>query len=321
MSQFRLLLSDPRRAAFTALLAYLTFDLLLPRIALPPLAGLIALSTALFMLLQLWVVQTVVNLKPRPDVSVLLTVGFLILWIVTFLYVRPQHHWAPSQNAPYFVLRPLLLLLAITFGCTFFGILLSPIVREANVLLPVALVAMPIDYLGAMTPVGFTQNAVASNPAFVQAVSVPVPSVGGGGIAAGLHAISFIGPGDILFMAFFFAVVLRLHLNVRGTFWWMYGLLTLTMLIVQAAPDTSVLSKIAALIPMGLTMLIANHAYFHLKRDEVFATLYAGTLVLVLVTGFYLYSHSHFYHSDSKGNTDALPNSTRPAPSRPAGNG
>ena len=295
MSQLRLLFSTPHRAAALALMVYLVFDLLLPRIPLPPLAGSIIISTVLFMLLQLWLVQTVVHLKPRAGVSAVLTVAFLMLWVVTFLYVRPHRPWSPSHNAPYFILRPLLLLLAVTFGCTFFGILLSPIVREANVLLPVALVAMPIDYLGAMTPIGFTQNVVASNPAFVQSVSVPVPSVGGGGLIAGLHPISFIGPGDILFLAFFFAVVLRLGLNIRGTFWWMYGLLTLTMLIVQKAPDNSLLSKIAALVPMGLAILIANRRYFQLKREEVFATLYAALLILTLVGGFYLYSHAHFF--------------------------
>jgi len=78
--------------------------------------------------------------------------------------------------------------------------------------------------------------------------------------------------------------------------------------------------NIAALIPMGLAMIAANSPYFKLKREEVFATVYAGAMILVLVTGFYLYSHSHFYRSDSKGNIDVAPNSARPTPGRPAGN-
>ena len=52
--------------------------------------------------------------------------------------------------------------------------------------------------------------------------------------------------------------------------------------------------NIAALVPMGLAVLIANARYFKLKREEVFATLYAGLLIIALVTGFYLfYSHTH----------------------------
>ncbi len=321
----RLASLDARWAALPALACYLAFNLLLPLVPLPrhrpPLAvvgGLVFASTAAFMLLQLWLAQAVVNLKPRPAACTVLALVFAAFWFAVLLYVRPHRGWAPGINAPVFILRPILLGLTITLGCAFFGILLSRIVREANVLLPVALVAMPIDYIGAMTPIGFTQNAVANNPGLVQALSVPVPGVGGGAAHHGaLHPIAFIGPGDALFMAFFFAVVLRLSLNRRGTFRWMYGLLTATMLLVLF---TGV--NIAALIPMGLAVLIANGRFFKLKREEVFATGYAAALILVLVTGFYLYSHSHFYHSHSEGIADVPRNvaPARPAPGRPAPN-
>ena len=288
-----------RRAALLALLAYLAYDLLLPLIPLPRrqppvavLGGLVVVSTAAFMLLQLWLAQCVVNLRPGPWVSAGLTVAFVALWLVTSRYFTPRPGWSAAHNAPLFIVGPLLLGLAITLGCAFFGILLSRIIREANVLLPVALVAMPIDYLGAMTSIGFTKHVLTTNPGLVRALSVPVPRVGGGGHHhGGISPIGFIGPGDALFMAFFFAVVLRLDLNVRGTFWWMYGLLTATMLLVLFSG-----LNVAALIPMGLAMLIANRRFFKLKREEVFATLYAGLLILALVGGFYVYSSRFFHH-------------------------
>ncbi len=315
---------SPRLIFGLALLVYLAFGLLLPWVPLPahrpPLVvalSLVVASTAAFMLLQLWLALATVQLRPRPVVSVLLTVVFTLGLVVTFLFVHPHKGWPLVVNAPLFVLQPLLMGVCITLACAFFGILLSRIIREPNVLLPVALVAMPIDYLGAMTPIGFTQNAVANNPELVKAVSVPVPAVGGGAAHAGaLHPIAYIGPGDALFMAFFFAVALRLSLNVRGTFWWMYGLLTATMLLVLR---TDV--NIAALIPMGLAVVIANFRFFKLKRDEVFATLYAAAFILVLVTGFYYYSHSHFYRTPPKEDLNAARSAPNPAaPSRPAGN-
>ena len=305
---------SPARTALLALIAYSAFNLLLPQVPRPHHAlvifiiGIVVLSTAAFMLLQLWLAQAVVALKPRPLVSA----GLALLCVVLFaLFYR--------LSAPYGPNPPLGLQfgqgLAVTLGCTFLGILLSPIIREPNVLLPVALVAMPIDYLGAMTSIGFTQNMVANHPGIVRGVSVPVPSVGGSAHHGGLHPISFIGPGDILFVAFFFAVVLRLNLNVRGTFWWIYGLLTLTMLVVLT---TGI--NIAALVPMGLAVLIANFRSFKLKREEVFATLYAALFILALITGFYFYAHSRFSHSDAQGDVYAQP-SARPAPpGGPAGN-
>lgn len=316
------LLRDPRRAAGLALLAYLAFNLLLPVVPMPRralplsvLGGLVLLTTALFMLLQLWLARAIGALKPRLILCAVLALACAVLWFLVSRYLHQRHGLA----LPRFVVQ-IALGLSITLGCTFLGILLSPIIREANVLLPVALVAMPIDYIGAMTPIGFTQNAVKQHPSMVQDLSVPVPVAGAamhhGG---GLHPIGFIGPGDILFMAFFFAVALRLGLNVRGTFWWMYGLLTATMLLVLV---TGV--NIAALIPMGLAVLIANWRFFKLKREEVFATIYAAGLVLVLVSGFYLYSHSHFFRPQKmkiEGDDHAHPIPARAAPGGPAGNG
>ncbi len=312
---------DVRLTALLALASYLAFDLLLPWVPLPrhvpPLAaaGLIFASTSAFMLLQLWLAQAVVNLKTRPAANAALMILFAALWFAVVWYVRPHRGWTHGANEFLYILRPILLGLTITLGCAFFGILLSPIIREPNVLLPVALISMPIDYIGAMTSIGFTQNAVANNPHLVQALSVPVPTVGSSGHHGVLQPIGFIGPGDALFMAFFFAVVLRLDLNRRGTFWWMYGLLTATMLLVLFTG-----LNVAALIPMGLAVVIANYWHFRLKREEVFATLYAAGLILALVTGFYFYSHSHFFRTRPQGDIDEHRSSDRAAPSRPAGN-
>jgi hypothetical protein len=271
--------------ALLAVLAYCAFDLLLPlirvphvRLSTPTAVTLIIVPTAVFMLLQLWFSRAVVGLNPRPALCILLMVLSVGLWF-GLLSIRGLPHSIAEA-----LLRSLGSNLAITFACTFLGILLSRIVREANILLPVALIAMPIDYLGAMTTIGFTHDVVTKHPKIVQHVSISVPTIGG------LHPLSFIGPGDALFMAFFFAVVLRLNMNDRGTFWWMYGLLTIAMLIVLFFPI-----NVAALVPMGLAVLIANVRFFRLKRDEAFAVLYASLLVLVLVVGFYLYSHSHFF--------------------------
>lgn len=275
------------RAAALALLAYAAFDLLLPLIPVPirhmrgfAVLALAVVPTALFMLLQLWLSHSLVRLKTKAIASVGLLIGSLILWFLTLWLVHPHHHIG------LYALRQMLLGLFITTACTFFGVLLSRIVREPNILAPVALIAMPIDYLGAMTNIGFTQNVVHAHPSIVRAVSVPVPAV------AGLPIFPFIGPGDALFMAFFFAVVLRLGMNDRGTFWWMYGLLTPSLIAVIVLPDFA----IAALVPMGLAVLIANFKFFRLKRAEAFAVLYAAIFVIALVVGFYTYSHAHFFH-------------------------
>ena len=305
-----------------ALLAYAAFNLALPYVPLPQkisgaaVFGLGLLSTLAFMLLQLWLAQAVVTTRPRPAASGGLAAACVVLGVLFYRLSLPYGPYPP-------VGLEVGLGLTVTLACTFLGVLLSPIIREPNVLLPVALISMPIDYLGAMTAIGFTHDIVRRHPGIVKPISIPVPSVGGAANHLGLAPIAFIGPGDALFVAFFFAVVLRLNMNIRGTFWWIYGLLTATMLFVLSPWGFN----IAALVPMGLAVLLANFRYFKLKREEVFATLYAGILILALVTGFYFYAHSRFVRADThgittEGTTDAKPASphSNPAPGGAAAN-
>ncbi len=284
-----------RRNALLAALAYLAFGLLLPHVPVPPMhtlppgarIALLVVPTAVFMLLQVWLAYALVRLTPRPGWAAGLTLLSVALWALALLFVHPLRHQTYAVNVVLLELRSTLPGFFVTLTGTFGGVLLSRIVRERNVLLPVALVAMPIDYIGAMTPIGFTQNAVTQHPNIVHFVSVPVPTLGS------IHPIGFIGPGDALFIAFYFAAILRLEMNSRGTFWLMYALLTLTLLYVLLPTSLPV----AALVPMGVAVVVANVRFFTLKRDEVFAMIYAAVLVIALVVGFYVYSHHHFYHS------------------------
>jgi hypothetical protein len=230
-----------------------------------------------------------VGLRMSGGKSALIIVVSLAVWFAVVVFSHPHHQWSRLANVAIIIFSPLMIGLPITIALTYFGALVSRIVREPNVLLPVAFIAMPIDYIGAMTSIGFTNSVVKHHPNIVQHVSVVVPTVGG---VSGLHLTSMIGPGDVLFMAFFFEVVQRLNMNVRGTFWAQYGLLTAAMLFVMFNPWHI---NVAALVPMGLAILIANFRYFRLQRSEVFATFYAAIIVLLLVVGFYWYSHTHFF--------------------------
>jgi len=48
---------------------------------------------------------------------------------------------------------------------------------------------------------------------------------------------------------------------------------------------------VAALVPMGFAVIAANWRYFQLRRDEVFATIYACAIVIAIVGTFYAVSH------------------------------
>jgi len=284
--------TNPKHVAMAAVLSYIAFSFLVPLIPMPRLHGLpfqifalvsTLVTTLVFMFLQLWMPRAIVALRP----SVPKALGILLLCVAAWSAVNvlhPHRGYAPEANYTLAVVRSAAMGVVLTLGLTYLGTILSRIIREANVLLPVAFVAMPIDYIGAMTPTGYTADMVKHHPNIVQNVSVSVP------VMHGLHAIGFIGPGDVLFIAFFLAVAVNLNLNEASTFRLMYIFLTATMLLVFGLQ-----LNIAALVPMGLAVLAANYKHFRLQRSEVFASLYAMIIVLVLVVAFYLYSHHHLF--------------------------
>ncbi|HEY3333452.1 MAG TPA: hypothetical protein VGK19_25700 [Capsulimonadaceae bacterium] len=279
--------------AIAAVLAYVAYSVFIPFIPLPHLprhalqlyASVATLvTTLLFMFLQLWMPRMVVALRPRPLQAAGVVLICVAAWLLANAFLHPYRGLARESNHTLFILRAATMGALLTLGLTYLGTILSRIIREVNVLLPVAFVAMPIDYIGAMTPTGYTADMVKNHPDVVKNVSVSVP------VMHGVTPIGFIGPGDVLFIAFFLAVALNLRLNEKGTFKLMYVMLTATMIFV-----TMTGINVAALVPMGCAVLIANFRHFKLQRSEVFASLYAMALVLVLVVAFYLYSHRHFF--------------------------
>jgi len=174
-----------------------------------------------------------------------------------------------------------------TCALAFFGSLLSRIVREAKILLPVGVIAGLVDVVGAMMPVGFTANVIAKHPQIVQKVSISVPTIGA------LQPISLLGPGDALFLGFFFATVVRFAMNLRNSFWLTYVMLTLSML---AVIFSTLPLNIGALLPMGFAMIVANFSHFHYTRAEKFAMLYAGAIVLAGAAAFFLATNRFLFH-------------------------
>jgi hypothetical protein len=246
-------------------------------------------TTLVFMFLQLWVPWTVVQIRQSLKTTVLDIFMYLSLWGVVFFVIN----WvAPVRHMPNVVMVALTgtVSLCMTLALALFGLAVSFIVREAKILLPLGFIAGIIDIVGAMTPIGFTANTIRQNHQLVTHVSVPVPTVHGLPLAT-------IGPGDVVFIAFFFAIVVRHHLNRRGTFWAMYGLLTLAMMAVRLG----LVPAVAALAPMGIAVIFCNMRYFEFDRSEKFAMVYVAIIAIAAATLFFLYTSAHVFHHPRGG--------------------
>lgn len=167
--------------------------------------------------------------------------------------------------------------LALMLFAASLGYLVSFIVREVNLLLPVALFAGVMDAWNVF--IGPLGRLIQSRPDIIEKVSVQMPSP----VAA--VSDTLIGMGDFLFLALYFAVLYRYSMNVKGAFWLVYVLLALSMIYTMFIGGA-----VPALVPMGIGILIANIKRLRLTRQESLSIIFTGTaliIILIAVTAFF----------------------------------
>ena len=87
------------------------------------------------------------------------------------------------------------------------------------------------------------------------------------------------GAGDVLFLGIFFGALWRYKMNVKAGFWTVFAFLTVSIYLVMLP----FVPALPALVPMGLAILLSNWNEFHLKREELMATIYVTAVLLVLL--------------------------------------
>lgn len=280
------------KMACLAVILYVMLKILTPLVPVPlrpvnpaPWILLQVLVTLAFMVLQLWVPWALWLVRPAPKRAIIFMLVSAVTWAGMAYLTAPHRGWSRHQQHDIARFSGPLADLFLTASLAWLGGLIALIVREAKILLPIGIVAAIIDVMGAMLPTGFTANVMAKHENVVKAVSVSVPTVGS------LHPMTIMGPGDALFLGFFFATVIRFGMNGRGSFWLTYALLTVSMLLVLAFGF-----PIGALMPMGIAMLAANFRYFKYSREETFAMLYAGAIVIAGAVAFFAYTNRFVFH-------------------------
>lgn len=219
-------------------------------------------SVIIFMLVQLAVVVGFVGMQIRLKSALMIFLGSAAVFVGILLLPRTR----PSEIM---VVLGLVSQLSLVLLAISLGYMVSFIVREPNILLPAAVCAAFVDYWNVtMGPLG---QMLEKRPDIVEKVAVHVPAM-----ATGMPLV-MIGMGDIVFLALFFGVLFRFSMNVNGAFWLGFILLTISLFVAMLG------IPIPALVPMGIAILAANARHFKLKREELFATLYVGIFLLILL--------------------------------------
>ncbi|MBX3112495.1 MAG: hypothetical protein KF857_10840 [Fimbriimonadaceae bacterium] len=174
--------------------------------------------------------------------------------------------------------------------CLGLGGLVSLVLKEKGLLLPVALFLAGFDVFLVMTPFAPTAKVVEQNPGVLKAVAMSVPQVnqakpGEPPPAAKVVDLGLVGPADLAFMGMFFACLHRFGMRARRTVLWLAPVMALYFLL---AISPFGIGMLPAMVPIGITVLAVNWREFGLQGQERVAT-WVVAAVSVALAGYGVY--------------------------------
>ncbi len=272
-----------RASPFAVSLVYLIFYFVVPRIRYNA-TGAVLLSTVLSLGLVIWLTAQCARSFQNQRMLTICTVISIIAVIPFRLMlagiVRPMPPWTWMIYVP-----GLPDMLFIWFAAAL-GTLLSFILRGVNMIPPVATVMALVDMWtvlagGPVQQIMQSDNPVAKAVTNTMTVRMAVTQARGADPMGGA-----VGFADFLFIAFFIAAITRFIPVPRvysKTVLALIGILCIYMLVVLA---TGI--GLPALVPMSIAMIAIHWRYFHYERSELFALLYSGLFITLILGAFWL---------------------------------
>lgn len=283
---------EPKRAAAVYILGYLAIATIggLLTAAIPSPMGKVAVVTvaatatlALSLLLVLSICR--VEMRPRTEFAwvVAMMVVFCLTRPVIFAILGKQlgHPAAGRTLQALFSVLPgqeLLGNAALIAWATFLGKLVSRVLREGKLFLPVAVVAAIADiitvYRGPVRHI--TENAAE----VAQAFSASSPVLPPAGMAAPILAA--VGIGDFLFLALFLAAALRHSMAAVKTMWAVFAVMLIAPAAFYIWPESY---GIPGLPFLAAAVIWANWRHLRFTSEEKRSLVFAGVLVAVAAAG------------------------------------
>jgi hypothetical protein len=217
------------------------------------LTAFILAAAAIFLGLLLWIIALCAKLEMRPWQQGVIAAGAAVVFWAA-------RRWGPGVAGD----------LALFFVAVFAGLLVARVVREANMLVPIAAVAAMVDIWGVYW--GFVAHIMRKAPEVADTLSAQLP-IAGKELAA-LPMISSVGAGDMLFAALFCGCVWKFGFPIRrtGTAILAAVLLGPVAVMVAASAAGHELKVLPGLPFIAAAVLAANWRRFHLSRGEKQAT-------------------------------------------------
>ena len=175
--------------------------------------------------------------------------------------------------------------MALLCAAMFGGVSLSRMIRTPNMLGPIGGIIAVIDIWGVLFggPVSKIMASKAAAPITEKAMTAG-PQIGAVGAARPEFSIPLpqIGVGDFLFLALLLGIIVIHRMNWRTPAWSIWLLVSGALLSITFLP---MIPALPGLLFIGAGAVLPNLKYFTYTRDEKFALLWAGVLVLVMTVG------------------------------------
>lgn len=192
--------------------------------------------------------------------------------------------------------------------CVGMGALLATMVKDKNLLIPIAIFLALYDAFLVLTPIGFTQQLMQNTPV-LQAGGAQVPAAQVQATGGKAEVLAYVGPADLVFLGAFFVALFRFRMQTRTTLKWM-----IPALIVYLAVVLGTGWALPALVPIGLVLLFANWKEFRLTKEEWGST----ALVTALGIALLVYGMTRPRPNEPASPAAISPMAASPAPSKSA---
>lgn len=299
-------LSDGRQAFWFGVAVLSLIRIFLAAVPLPPWVSL--LSAILFIGGPIWALFRAAEFGWTAKHALLWLIPAAVVHVGGAILLRslPSAGWAT-------VGLDVLVQASIMVWTTGLGALVGLLIKDKNLILPVAIFLAGFDVFLVMTPTTFVAQTVEKRPEVFSSVAMKVPGVrpaqkeGEQPNGPQSPAIISVGPADLIFSMMFFVVLFRFKMRVKETAQWLAGVLVFYMALVLFTP----FGMLPALVPIGATVLIVNAREFVMSRDEKIGVALATLLAIGLA--WYGINARMNYKPPVKKKVDAV--ETTPTPS------
>lgn len=248
-------------------------------VALPMTAALVLtlLVTAVFVALPVFALFWGAAKDWKAGPALLVTVVGAALHLGCFLLLR-SGSVAPGMLS----VVQALMQSGVPIWCLGLGALVSILVKEKNMVLPIALFLAGMDALLILAPMTPQAKVIQQNPEILKNLAYSVPQVKqqskpGETVPMGAVDLAYIGPADLFISGMFFCSLFRYKMRARRTLLFLVPALFVYLIVVLAAQF-----PLPALVPIGLTVLLVNRKEFSLSGEEKAATWLVAVIAVAM---------------------------------------